>query len=227
MKLFSMDSPLMSFLEKLGHIMLLNWLMLICCIPIVTIGPAVTAVYWVTLKMVRNEEGGLVQDFFHSFRVNLKQGIVVGLIIVGIGTALGFELFWMYQIAQLGGTFDKIVFFFFVFLAAVFIMTVNYVWALLAKFNNTTRQLFRTARALAVRHLIATVVMGVISIVPIVMLMYTPASMAIAVLFYLWLGVPAIAYLQSVFMVKIFDMYLPAASDEAEDETASEVLSEE
>lgn len=225
MKLFSMDSPLMSFLEKVGHIMLLNWLMLICCIPIVTIGPAVTAVYWVTLKMVRNEEGGLVQDFFHSFRVNLKQGIVVGLIILGIGAALGFELFWMYQIAQFGGIFDKIVFFVFVFFAAAFLMTVNYVWALLAKYNNSTKQLFRTARALAVRHLIATVVMGVISIAPIVMLMYTPASMTIAVLFYLWLGIPAIAYLQSIFMVKIFDMYPSAESDEAE--VTTEALPEE
>ena len=214
MNIFNANSPLMKFLEKLANIMLLNWIMLICCIPIVTIGPAVTAVHWVTLKMVRNEEGGLVQDFFHSFRVNLKQGMVVGFIITVISVLLGLEIFWMMQIAQGGALFNRLIFFLLVFIAAVFQMTVNYVWPLLAKYNNSTRQLFRTARALAVRHIVATLAMGIVSITPIIMLMSTPASMTLAGIFYLWLGIPAIAYCNSLLMVRIFDQY-PAQDEEA------------
>lgn len=217
MSFFSVDSPLMRFLEKIGNLVILNFVMLICCIPIVTIGPAVTAVYWVTLKLVRNEEGGIIQDFFHSFRVNLKQGIVVGLIAIGVSAFLLLEIYWTYQTAQMGNVFDKVVLVLLLFLFALFSMTMNYVWPLMAKFNNTTRQFFKTARALAVRHIVATIVMGVISLVPVLMLMYTPASLAMAVLFFVFIGFAAIAYFHSVFVVRIFDQYLPAEPDETDD----------
>lgn len=218
MKLFNMDSPLMRFLEKIFNLTFLNWLMLICSIPIVTIGPAVTAAYCVAMKMVRNEEGGIFQDFVHSFRVNLKQGIVVGLIVVGVGVALAFEIYWMYQISQFGALFDKLIFYVLIFLAAVFLMTVSYVWALLARFNNSTKQLFRTARALAVRHILASIVMGVIAAIPVLMMLYSMASLTLAGLFYLWLGIPAIAYLQGIFMLRIFDQYMPKEeTDEIEE----------
>ena len=223
MNLFNIDSPLVRFLEKLANIMILNWLMLIFCIPIVTIGPAITAVYWVTLKMVRNEEGGIIHDFIHSFRVNLKQGMVVGLIVIGIGALLGLEIYWMYQTSRMGGAFDQVILGLVIFLAVLFLMMVNYVWALLAKFNNSTRQLFRTARALAIRHLIASVVMAFIAAVPVLMLMYSPASMTIAAVFYLWLGIPGIAFLQSTLLVRIFDQYLPSDDENSEADVPSEV----
>ena len=224
MKIFNMDSPAMRFLGKFANLMILNWIMIICCIPIVTIGPAITAAYCVALKMVRNEEGGIFHDFMHSFRINMKQGIVVGLIVIGIGLGLAFEIYWMYQISQFGSLFDKLIFYVLIFLAAIFLMTVNYVWSLLARFNNTTNQLFRTARALAVRHIMATIVMGVIAAIPVVMMMYSMASLTLAGLFYLWLGIPAIAYLQGIFMLRIFDQYMPKDEEET-DET--ETLPEE
>lgn len=210
MNLFNMNSPLVRGLEKLANLMILNWIMLICCIPIITIGPAITAAYWVAMKMVRNEEGGIFQDFFHSFRVNMKQGILVGLIVLGVTAALVLEIWWMYQITQFGGLFDRLIYYLLIFITAVFLMTVNYVWALLAKFNNSTKQLFKTARALAVRHIIATVVMGVIALAPVAMLLYSLQTMTFACVFYLFLGIPTVAYLQSIFMVKIFDQYTPS-----------------
>lgn len=222
MNFFNPDSPIMRFLEKIGNLIILNLVMIICCIPIVTIGPAVTAAHWVTLKLVRDEEGGIVQDFLHSFRVNLKQGIGVGMIALVVGTFLGLEIYWIYQISQFGGLFDKFVFLILVFVMAVFLMTMNYVWPVLAKFNNTTKQLFRTSFALAVRHIVATLVMGVISIAPALMLLYSPASMALAIMFYLFIGFAAIAYLQSIFMVRIFDQYLPSDPDESDEEAIEE-----
>ena len=227
MNLFNNNSPIVRFLEKLANVMILNWLMLICCVPIVTIGPAITAAYWVALKMVRDEEGGIVHDFFHSFRVNLKQGIVVGLIILGISIFFFFDFYYIYQLSQAGNLFDRFVFIVLIFFAAVFIMVVNYVWAILAKFNNTTKQLFKTSFAVAVRHILASFVMGVISAAPMLMLLWSPASFTIAVAFYFFFGIPGIAYLQSFFLVRIFDMYIPRETDEDdEDEEETEALPE-
>ena len=224
MKFFNLDSPLVRFLEKFANLMLLNWIMIICCLPIITIGPAVTAAYWVAMKMVRDEEGGIVQEFFHSFRMNLKQGIVVGLIIVGVFGFLALDIYYIYQLTQFGGMFDRFIFYILIFFAAILSMIVNYVWAVLAKFNNSTRQLFRTSLALTVRHLIASVVMGAIGLIPVAMLLWSSASFVIGISIYLFVGVPGIAYLQSIFMVRIFDQYIPAAGDgdEEEDEENAE-----
>ena len=79
---FSMDSKFFTFMGKVADLMILNVLCIICCIPIVTAGPAITAMFYVTLKMVRNEESYIVKGFFKSFKENLKQGILINLIML-------------------------------------------------------------------------------------------------------------------------------------------------
>ena len=56
-RLFNLDSPIMVFLGKVGDLIWLNVLTMICCIPIVTVGASITALHYVSIKMVRNEEG--------------------------------------------------------------------------------------------------------------------------------------------------------------------------
>ena len=43
MKFFNLDSPLMQALNKVADLMWLNILTLICCIPVITVGPALNA----------------------------------------------------------------------------------------------------------------------------------------------------------------------------------------
>ena len=45
MDIFKYDSPLMSFLNTVFDLMFLNILCFVCCIPIITIGPALAAKY--------------------------------------------------------------------------------------------------------------------------------------------------------------------------------------
>ena len=67
-KLFNIDSPVMRFLGKVADLMILNLVTLLCCIPVVTIGASLTAMHYVLLKMVRNEESYIVRSFFKSFK---------------------------------------------------------------------------------------------------------------------------------------------------------------
>ena len=64
--------------------MLLNILMLICCIPIFTIGASVTAMYYVAFKMVKNEEGYITKSFFKAFRENFRQATPVWLVMLAL-----------------------------------------------------------------------------------------------------------------------------------------------
>ena len=48
---FNYDNPVWRFIGKLGDLILLNILWIVCSIPVFTIGASTTAVYYVTLKL--------------------------------------------------------------------------------------------------------------------------------------------------------------------------------
>ena len=90
--LFNLDNPFWRFMSKLGDMIMLTVVWLVCCIPIVTIGPATTAMYYVMLKLVRDLEGSVFKQYFKSFKENLKQGMIIGVIMTLLGAILLFDL---------------------------------------------------------------------------------------------------------------------------------------
>ena len=77
---FNPDSPLMRALGVVWDLIVLNLLFLVCCIPVVTIGPAITALHYVTTKMAGEKDGTpVVGNFFKSFRANFRQGVLMGM----------------------------------------------------------------------------------------------------------------------------------------------------
>ena len=80
-----MDNKFFVFMGRVADLMILNILCIICCIPIITIGASVTAMYYVTLKMTRNEESYIVRSFFKSFKENFKQATVIWLVALADG----------------------------------------------------------------------------------------------------------------------------------------------
>lgn len=79
-KFFDSGNPLMVALAIAADLILLNIAALICCLPVVTAGAALSALSGVSLQLVRGEETYVMKNYFHSLRVNLKQGIPLGLI---------------------------------------------------------------------------------------------------------------------------------------------------
>ena len=81
-KLFNLDSPIFKVLGTLADMCLLNIMTIICCLPVFTAGASITAMHYVLLKMVRNEEGYVWKDFWKSFKENLWQGMAIGSILL-------------------------------------------------------------------------------------------------------------------------------------------------
>ena len=67
----------------------LGVLTLILCIPVVTICPAVTSLYYSVAKSVRRGRGGPYREYFRSFRENILQGIALS-VILALFCAVGF-----------------------------------------------------------------------------------------------------------------------------------------
>ena len=67
-RIFNMDNKFFTFMSRVADLIILNLLFLLCCIPIVTIGPAITAMYYVTMKMVRNEESYIARSSLNPLK---------------------------------------------------------------------------------------------------------------------------------------------------------------
>ena len=70
--IFNYDNPVWRFIGKLGDLIILNILWIVCSIPVFTAGASTTAVYYVTLKLVRDEDDSTIRSFFRSFKSNFK-----------------------------------------------------------------------------------------------------------------------------------------------------------
>lgn len=164
-KFFDMDSPVMRALSRMGDLMILNFLMIVCCIPIVTVGAAYTAMHYVLLKIVRDEEGYLVRGFFKSFAANFKQATLIWLlmllvVIVYVGDCVIFN--------YSGLEFPKVVVIAVVVVAILFLMMTVYVFPLQARFENSVKNTLKNAMILAFVNLPKTILMMVCYALPFV-----------------------------------------------------------
>lgn len=61
-------------------IIYIGLLWLVCCLPIITVGPACTAMYYTMVKCVRRGRGHVTGEFFAAFRRNFLPSLKVWLI---------------------------------------------------------------------------------------------------------------------------------------------------
>ena len=174
--LFNVDGPVLQFINKIVYSVYLNILWFVCCIPIVTIGASTTALFYVTLKMAKNEEGNITKSFFHSFKDNLKQGTKIWLILLSLGIILGIDGYVLYHIRfeNIFWTLCMAVFF---VAAAAYAIVLMYIFPLLARFDNTVGAMFKNALFIGIRFLFCTVLMAVIYFVMLLVIIriFTPA----------------------------------------------------
>lgn len=164
-KIFDMDSPVMRFLNRVGDLLILNILMMICCIPVITIGAAYTAMHYVILKMIRGEEGYLFKGFFKSFIRNFKQATILWIImLLVIAVYVGDILIFNFS----GIVFPKALVVAVVAVAIFLIMVATYIFPLLARFDNTVKNTIKNAVIFAFANLPKTLAMVVIYALPLV-----------------------------------------------------------
>lgn len=172
----SPEGPLMSFITKIAYSAYLNILWFICCLPIVTIGASTTALFYVTLKIAKNEEGNITRAFFHSFRENFKQGTLIWLILLAVGIVLGVDGYVLYHM-RFSNAFWTVITAIFLVAAIAYAIIVMYIFPLLSRFQNTTMAMFKNAIMIGMRFLLCTALMAVIyfAMALVVVRFFTPA----------------------------------------------------
>ena len=215
-RFFNMDNKFFVFMGKIADLCMLNLLCIICCIPIVTAGASLTALYYVTLKMVRNEEAYIFRSFFRSFKQNFKQATVINIIMLAAAALLYIDTNIAGKMGQPAG---KILGMIFAAFTLLYVMILLYVYPLLAKFYNSVKNTFKNAILMAIRHLPYTILMLLICACPILILFIPSFQIQMSLIMLVILFGPAvIAYGNSHFFVRIFDKYIPEESVSEETE---------
>lgn len=174
--IFSPDNRVMIFITKIVNSIYLNILWFICCIPIVTIGASTTALFYVTLKMAKNEEGNVGRQFFAAFRSNFKQSTRVWLIMLAVGIALCIDgyIFYHMRYTNVLWTIGTAIF---IVAVAAYAIVAMYIFPLMARFENTIRAMFINSIMIGMRFLLCTALMAVIyfAMAVVVINIFTPA----------------------------------------------------
>ena len=161
MRFFSYESRFSQLLLKLCWSCWLNILWFLCSLPIFTIGAATTALYYTSLKIVREEETNVTAMFFRSFRENFKQATGIWLILLTIGAFLGADGYIVYHLRSTSAGTMAVVWT--LVLAALIAVTIAYViellyvFPLLASVSNTSRAMLKNAFLIGTHYLFATI----------------------------------------------------------------------
>lgn len=203
--IFNMENGFFTTLGKIVDIIILSIIWFLICIPIITIGPATTALYYTTVKVLRRERGYLMREFFRSFKSNFKMGSLAGIIIIAVFLVLYFDRNFALTIEGTKGfvllsVFNAMM----VLLACVTI----YIFPILSRFKMKFFQLFKTSLFMSIKHLPTTIVLLVI------VLIFGVGTYILPIVF---LISPALCVLLCSFLLeRVFKKYMPEKTDEAE-----------
>ena len=198
-----------SFLRNLWDLMIINWLWLLCSLPVITLGPATCGLYRVTLKLARKEAVYPVKDFFRGFRDSLKQGTVLGLLAVGMAAVAAVDAFFAIgQTGMLRSVYLTVA----IVVASVLLTVTAYGFALQAMFRNSVKGILLNAAKLAVIAPGKTVLMWIILLAPAALaLLLPPIALQMLGFLYVILGFSGPVYACSHILRDLFDKVANAA----------------
>lgn len=220
-RFFSGEGGFFSFMDKIAGLFWINLLTAVCCIPVITIGASFTACYYVTLKMVRNEEGYLTKSFFRSFRMNFKQSTVIWLAEM-ILAFIFIADFWIIATKAAGTVpLSNVILVVTAILFFLLMITATYVYPILARFDNTTPNTVKNAFLMSIVNFpktIALVITNVLFPALVFAVVITGRGLWVIPLM-LCFGISVPVYLCSRILVVIFDRFMPQETETAVEET--------
>ena len=208
-KLFRMDSPLMRFLTKIADLMVLNILFCVTSIPLITIGASWTALYSVTLRMVRDEEGSVSRSYFQSFRQNFRQATLLWLGVLVVLALLVLDIRVLNGMSE--GTAPGLFRVGVEILALLGIMVLQYLFPSLARFEASLADTLKNACIMALAHLPKTALMTAAAVGAVWITLINNTTIAVGLMVWPLIGFSLMAFGNSGILRKIFDNYVPKA----------------
>lgn len=199
--LLGIDNPVMRFLSRVFDLIILNICFLICCIPLVTIGPSITALYSICLKMVKNEESYIFKGFFKAFVQNFKTSLILWLFLVGTGILLAIDL-WAVFSAHAG----LIQFFIIPLICLAFLWfgILIYGFPMIAYYKYNFKKTIINSVSDSLRHFLPTLILIIFIIAFIGFSFYSDTALSVTLAIDTIIGFSCLSYIYSFYFRKIF-----------------------
>lgn len=202
--IFQLNGPVYRCLLKVCELMLLNCMFLLFCIPIVTIGASTTALYGMTLKMVRNEEMNLLYGFVHAFKKNFKQSTIIWIILMIVGSILYMDYLFLEQYT---GRFSLLVHLSLFFFTFVYVIITILIFPYISRFKNTAKESVGNILKIAVANPVKIFPILLISIFPVILMFISPLLFVFILYISIFFGFSLVAYLNSYLFRNMYEKY--------------------
>ena len=197
---FNTEGPLFQFLGSFSDFVILNILFLITCIPLVTIGPAISALYTITLREARNEQGYIVHSYLFALKENFKRSFLLFVLYALVGSILLYNLaFWAQIKTGLGTAFLIVI----ACCTLLYVISLLYVFALSARFENSLKQTVKNSLLIALANPMQTLFILLITLIGFTLAYVSPIIRVFLVIF----GFAFLAYCTSFPLTKVFSKY--------------------
>lgn len=201
------NSPVIAFLNKMTDLILLNILLILCCLPVVTAGAAISAAYYVSITSIRCGDGYVFRRFFSAFKSSFVPVTPVWLGLLAAGFILVADFFFW---SRFGGVFGKIM-----LMVSIAIAILLWVWSLwifpvFAKFSGRRKELLKNAAAFAVGYLPYTAIVLAIT----GGVVYANLVSLVANGIMLFIGFALLIYVNSFFFYRVFMNHIDERYDD-------------
>ncbi|MCR5586983.1 MAG: DUF624 domain-containing protein [Lachnospiraceae bacterium] len=204
------DGKFNKFMTGFVDFLILNIFFLICCIPIITIGPALNGMYTVLFKEVRNEHSPFIKTFKKGFFEDTKKSIIIFLIYLILGFILSFSLiFW----ATLGTLVSTVITVIIGILCIIYLLSLCYVFALNSRFENKVLVTIKNSILLSLANPLRSIFMLLIIAIVICMGYFVPLFRLLIPL----IGFSYILYCHVYIIEKVF-LKLPGYEEAEKDD---------
>ena len=194
---FSLDGPFARFGNMLADILVLSLLWIFFSIPLFTSGAATTALFYVSTRRISHRERYMFRDFWKSFCKNFKQATACWLLILLVATVLFINITNIEVLGPIGHFLLPVKL---CIALEVYIISL-YVFPLIARFEMSFIEIFKTAFFMANRHLLTT--LGLIFIGVGVFLI------SALTMIFLLMAMGTYVFLASHLIMRVFKKYRP------------------
>lgn len=151
--LFAPDGPLVSFLTKTGELILLSFMWILTCLPVITIGAASAALYHTVVKSVRHGIGYPIRSYFNSFRMFLGKGTALTIPLLIWGALMFLFNRYVAHVEISLSTFTAKIFVIFVI---VTLSVAVYLFPIVSRFRISAGQAVTMAFVISGKHFVVT-----------------------------------------------------------------------
>lgn len=209
--IFRWDSPFMQKVAKAGNLILLNILWILCSIPVLTMGAATAALYYVVFQYQTAEETSVVKPFFRAFAKNFKQATLLWIPILLIAVVLILDLRYLFAFG--GSTLMGVIIF---LVSMVFLLIQPQLLPQVARFENKLGTVIKNAALLTILHMPSAFLMATLNVLPVIILFLFPVEFMRWLP--LWVGIwfSLVAYMNGRMLLKQWAKHMPQ-KEEMED----------